>query len=87
MLAVAFGLPFPFRSLHLLWLNFVTDGSPAVALVMDPADEDVLKRVPRRPPESVLGKPEWISNILVGLSTQRVVLEGSDRGVSSEGHG
>ena len=32
----------------LLWINIVTDGLPALALVMDPTDDDVLDRPPRR---------------------------------------
>src|SRR3970282_1356144 len=43
------GLPLPLLPLHLLWINLVTDGLPALALVMDPPDSDLLKRPPRPP--------------------------------------
>jgi len=61
------GLPFPLLPLHLLWINLVTDGMPALALVMDPADSDVLARPPRHPDEPMLGRPEWANIIVTGL--------------------
>lgn len=41
MLAAAVaGLPAPLLPLHLLWINLVTDGMPALALVADPPSSD-----------------------------------------------
>ncbi len=68
MLAAAIvGLPLPLLPLHLLWINLVTDGLPALALVTDPLDEDVLKRPPRPSDEGMLGRPEWTNVIVTGL--------------------
>ena len=53
--------------LHLLWINVVTDGLPALALVVDPSEEDVLERKPRHPDEPMLGRPEWRFIITTGL--------------------
>ena len=61
------GLPLPLLPLQLLWINLVTDGMPALALVMDPADGDVLARPPRRPDEPMLGRPEWLNVVWTGL--------------------
>jgi len=58
-LASVAGLPLPLVPLQLLWINLVTDGLPALALVMDPTTDDVLHRPPRRPDESILGRAEW----------------------------
>jgi Ca2+-transporting ATPase len=33
--------------LHLLWINLLTDGAPALALGADPANEDIMRRSPR----------------------------------------
>jgi len=40
---------------HLLWMNLVTDGLPALALGLDPKEKDVMKRRPRNPKEKILG--------------------------------
>jgi Ca2+-transporting ATPase len=65
--AAAVGLPLPVLPLQILWINLVTDGFPALALVVDAADRDILDRPPRRPDEPMLGWPEWRLIVAVGL--------------------
>ncbi len=48
------GLELPLTAGMILWLNLVTDGGPAIALTMDPAEKDVMERPPRNPKEGVL---------------------------------
>ena len=67
LVAALGGLPLPLLPLHLLWINVVTDGLPALALVVDPAEEDVLQRPPRHPDEPMLGRAEWRFIITTGL--------------------
>ncbi len=67
------GLPLPLTALQLLWVNLVTDGLPALALVVDPPTDDALARPPRRPSEPMLGKREWADIALVGALTAIVV--------------
>jgi Ca2+-transporting ATPase len=72
--AALMGLPLPLLPLHLLWINLVTDGLPALALVMDPADDDVMRRPPRRPDEAMLGPGEWIHIGITGALQAAVTL-------------
>jgi len=48
------GLELPLVAGMILWINLVTDGGPALALTMDPPEEDVMKRPPRNPNEGIL---------------------------------
>ncbi|MCW4035987.1 MAG: cation-transporting P-type ATPase, partial [Candidatus Bathyarchaeota archaeon] len=48
------GLPLPFLPIHVLWVNLVTDGLPAVALSIDPADPEIMRYPPRDPDEGLL---------------------------------
>jgi Ca2+-transporting ATPase len=59
LVAALVGLPLPLLPMHLLWINIVTDGLPALALVMDPVTGDVMNRPPRNPDEPMLGHSEW----------------------------
>jgi Ca2+-transporting ATPase len=65
--AALVGLPLPLLPLHLLWINLVTDGLPALALAMDPPAEDVMARPPRPPAEPMLGRGEWAAVGVMGL--------------------
>ena len=60
------GLPLPLFPLQLLWLNMITDTFPALALAMEPAEEDVMQRPPRSPDEAILSKPFLLRILLYG---------------------
>ena len=67
LVAALAGWPLPLLPLHLLWINVVTDGLPALALVVDPPEADVLQRPPRHPDEPMLGPVEWRFIVVTGL--------------------
>ncbi len=50
------GMPLPLLPLQILWMNLVTDGPPALALGVEPAERDVMDRDPFEPGESVFSR-------------------------------
>ena len=52
-MAILIGLPRPLLPIQILWVNLVTDGFPALALGLDPAEMDLMKCPPREPNEGI----------------------------------
>ena len=50
------GLPVPFAPVHLLFINLLTDSLPAIALGMEPHNQEVMNEKPRSADESILTK-------------------------------
>jgi Ca2+-transporting ATPase len=73
-LAPFLGLPIPLLPIHILWINLMTDGLPALALSVEPEEGDVMKRPPRRPGESIFAHGLGIHAIWVGLLMAGLVL-------------
>ncbi|MGE0793877.1 MAG: cation-translocating P-type ATPase [Acidimicrobiia bacterium] len=73
-LAPLLGMPLPLLPIQILWINLVTDGPPAIALGVEPAEPDTMRRPPRRPEESILGGGLWQHAVWVGLLMAAVVL-------------
>ncbi|MCL1805418.1 MAG: calcium-translocating P-type ATPase, PMCA-type [Clostridiales bacterium] len=55
------------RAAHLLWINLVTDSAPGLALGMEKAEGDVMRRRPRPPDEGLLSGGAAYSMILQGV--------------------
>jgi P-type Ca2+ transporter type 2C len=72
--SVLVGWPIPLLPIHLLWINLVTDGLPALALATEPIDPDVMQRPPRRSNESITDRKFFTTLILTGLLTAGVSL-------------
>ncbi len=74
------GLPLPLLPIQILWVNLVTDGLPALALGVDPADDDIMMRSPRHKNESIFAEGlNWKilgQGLLIGLGTLMVFLFG-----------
>ncbi|PSH02737.1 MAG: haloacid dehalogenase [Acidobacteria bacterium] len=56
----------PLLATQLLWINLVSDGAPALALGMDPADPGVMNQPPRPVGEGVITKRMWLGIFFVG---------------------
>ncbi|HWP00548.1 MAG TPA: HAD-IC family P-type ATPase [Methylococcus sp.] len=60
LLATALGLGEVLNPMQLLWINLMTDVFPALALVMEPSERDVLKQPPRDPRQAILRKQDLL---------------------------
>jgi P-type Ca2+ transporter type 2C len=66
-LAPFLGLPIPLLPIHILWINLVTDGLPALALTAEPAERGIMRRPPRPMQESIFAHGMWQHMLWVGL--------------------
>ncbi|MBV9789822.1 MAG: cation-translocating P-type ATPase, partial [Chloroflexi bacterium] len=57
----------PLLATQILWINLVTDGPPALALGLDPADPDVMERRPRMQGSGVITGRMWFGIVFIGL--------------------
>lgn len=71
--AMMLALPLPLVPIQILWVNLVTDGLPAIALGVDPAEKNIMNRSPRDSRENVfargLGWKIISRGFLIGLIT------------------
>ncbi|WP_241392587.1 cation-translocating P-type ATPase [Rippkaea orientalis] len=62
------GLPgVPLTPLQILWMNLVTDGLPALALAVEPADPNIMRRPPFSPKESIFARGLGLYIVRIGL--------------------
>jgi len=66
LLGPLLGMPLPLLPLQILWINLLTDGLPALALGVEPAEGDAMRRPPRSPSEGVLTRGTWAYVLGVG---------------------
>ena len=57
----------PLLATQILWINLVTDGPPALALGLDPADPGLMEQPPRPVGEGVITPRMWRGIVLVGI--------------------
>ncbi|MBO5850785.1 MAG: cation-transporting P-type ATPase, partial [Clostridia bacterium] len=55
------------RPMHLLWINLITDTFPALALGMEQAEDDIMKRKPRKPEESIFAGGVGVNVVIQGV--------------------
>jgi len=60
--------------LQILWINLVTDGLPALGLGVEPAEEDVMQRPPRKEKHGIITRWNILEFTTVGLLTGIVTL-------------
>lgn len=74
LLGPIIGLPIALLPIHILWINLISDGFPAIALSFERAEKNIMKRPPRRPDESVFANGRGIHIIWVGLLIAGITL-------------
>lgn len=67
LLAPLLGLPIPLLPIHILWINFLTDSLPGIALSFEKEEPNLMQRPPRPPQESVFANGMWQHILVVGL--------------------
>jgi Ca2+-transporting ATPase len=80
----------PLLATQVLWINLVTDGAPALALGVDPADAGVMTKPPRPRSEGVITRGMWSGIFYVGVimaAGTLLVLDASLPGGLIEGAG
>ncbi len=73
-LAPFLGLPIPLLPIHILWINLVTDGLPALAIANEKAEADIMERPPRSSGESLFSDGVGYHILWVGLVMAGVTL-------------
>lgn len=73
-LAPFLGFPNPLLPIHILWINLVTDGLPALALASERAEKDGMKQPPRPPKQSLFAQGVGYHIIWVGMLMAAVTL-------------
>jgi Ca2+-transporting ATPase len=83
-------LVLPLLATQILWINLVTDGAPALALGVDPADAEIMNKPPRVEGEGVITHEMWFGVFFVGAvmaAGTLLVLDASLPGGFVEGSG
>jgi Ca2+-transporting ATPase len=72
------GMPLPLSAVQILYMNLATDGFPALALAVDPPEEDLMHRKPRDPQTGIFNRHViililvgsiWLSLLILGIFT------------------
>jgi Ca2+-transporting ATPase len=88
--AAGSGIVLPLLATQILWINLVTDGAPALALGVDPADAAVMTQSPRPRREGVITRDMWMGILFIGAimaAGTLLVLDASLPGGLIEGAG
>ena len=72
--AALLGLPLPLTAVQILYVNLATDGLPALALAVDPPEEDLMRRPPRNRRTGIFTRPVIVLMLVGGLWSMTVNL-------------
>jgi Ca2+-transporting ATPase len=79
-------LPIPFAPVHLLFINLVTDSLPAIAIGLEPHNENIMKEKPRDVKKSILDKAFAMEVLFEGILIALGTLIAFYIGLSTDDH-
>ena len=73
LLGPMMGLPVALLPIHILWINLVSDGLPAIALSFEKAEKNIMQRPPRPPDQNVFANGMgwhiiWVGLLMAGIT-------------------
>ena len=74
LLGPIIGLPIALLPIHILWINLVSDGLPAISLSYEKEEKGIMNRPPRPPQQSVFANGRGIHMIWVGMLMAGIAL-------------
>jgi Ca2+-transporting ATPase len=74
LLAPFIGMPLPLTPIQILWVNLVTDGLPGLALTIEPAESNTMRRKPYAPNENIFGRGMAVAILWIGILMGLVAL-------------
>jgi Ca2+-transporting ATPase len=86
LLGPVIGLPIALLPIHILWMNLVTDGLPAITLSFEKAEKNIMSRPPRSPQESVFANGRGLQMIWVGILMAGITLAAQSFAISKGLH-
>lgn len=74
LIATLFNLPIPFKPIHLLYLNLISDAFPALALGVEPEEEGIMNMPPRKVTEKILDNDNMLRVLLSAIVEAMVTI-------------
>jgi len=74
LLGPMIGLPVALLPIHILWINLVSDGLPAISLSFEKAEKNIMNRPPRSPQHNVFSEGRGMHMIWVGMLMAGIAL-------------
>lgn len=72
--ALIFQLPLPILPAQILWINLISDGSPTLALSVEPGEDDVMYDKPRKKNEPILNLEVILFLCIIGIGINIILL-------------
>ena len=86
LLGPMIGLPVALLPIHILWINLVSDGLPAISLSFEKAEKNIMNRPPRPVKDNVFSDGRGLHMIWVGMLMAGISLSAQAWAINNELH-